>query len=57
MPSLKIRNCPGWSRCPVCRMAMVTLSHSVDEEGRESCLFECLKCGHRELSEPALHGR
>ncbi|WP_143201542.1 hypothetical protein [Bradyrhizobium sp. NAS96.2] len=33
------------------------MKHSVDDEGREWCLFECFNCGQTENSEPEKIGQ
>ena len=35
-------------RRPKCGMAMIKIQKSIDAEGNEHGVFECLRCGHLE---------
>jgi transcription elongation factor Elf1 len=56
MASSELRDCPTRPECPVCGMAMITLERIEYNNGMDSCKFECLRCGHVEVSQPARAG-
>lgn len=51
-----IKDCPERPPCPACGMKMLTVKHFHSDDDREQCLFECMRCGHAELSQPAKYG-
>jgi transcription elongation factor Elf1 len=53
MATSKLKDCPTRPDCLVCGMAMVTLQRIKHQGDIENCRFECLRCGHIEVSEPA----
>jgi transcription elongation factor Elf1 len=57
MVTSKLKDCPTRPECPNCGMAMVTIERTEHKDNVENCKFECLRCGHVEVSEPAEIGR
>jgi hypothetical protein len=52
----QLLDCPTRPPCPVCGMHMFATNYLCDNDGFEQCRFECMRCGHSELSRPAKHG-
>jgi hypothetical protein len=48
-----LKDCPTRPGCPRCGMAMLTIERVEHKNGAEHCRFECLRCEHVEVSEPA----
>ncbi len=53
MTTSNLKDCPIRPECPVCGMQMITTERFEFKQDFESCRFECLRCGHVEVSEPA----
>jgi DNA-directed RNA polymerase subunit RPC12/RpoP len=49
---LKLRDCPLRPPCPACGMNMIIKERMPETDGSRSCAYECLRCGHEEVSEP-----
>jgi ribosomal protein S27AE len=56
MAEQKLKDCPERPPCPKCGTAMFTIDHIDDGQDYEHCEFECLRCGHIEVSETAKVG-
>ena len=52
MAESKLKDCPIRPECPKCGMAMITTERMELKQDLDCCRFECLRCGHVEVSEP-----